>query len=796
MFVSYNWLKDFVDVDCSARELARLLTSVGIEVASIAEKCIPDGVVVARVLDVRKHPNADKLSLCSVDAGTGQPLAVVCGAPNAAAGMTAALATVGTRLSKDFIIKKATIRGVESSGMLCSERELGISDDHSGIIALPAEFEIGKPLSTVYPADTIFEIELTPNRGDCLSMLGVAREIAAKMRRPITKTAQRPQESGEKIDRCISVTIEDAKGCPRYLGRLIRGVKIGPSPLWLVQRLRIAGVRPINNVVDVTNYLLFHYGHPLHAFDYATIARKAIIVRRAQPGQVFVTLDDAERKLAADDLLICDGDKAVALAGIMGGKNSEISQATTDVFLECAYFDPVGIRKTSKRLGCSTASSYRFERGVDPAQGLHDAIDLAAELIRRLAGGTVAPGIIDACPAPLAQRRIALRPAQVARLLGVAIPEAECIATLESLGIKIVGRESGALVCSPPLYRHDITMEADLVEEIGRMYGYDAIPPSLHATVSLLQTPDKAEKLIDAMRSSLAGAGFNEIVTNSMTSEKKNRLLMPHTDPIVIMNPLTPEMAQMRTTMLGSLLETIAYNLNRKSRDNRFFEIGRVFQAVEGQTLARERDIAAIVMEGSCIPASWSQETVDASFYALTGIVEAFAAAAGIPAPSYGVWDTPSSFFCAEAASIRCGDAVRGMLGKIRDDIARAFDVASAVYYAELDITDLLFAPAALPVYQHISPFPAVERDFCFVMDEQVPALAPADEIRLASPLIESVQPFDVYRGEKVGQGKKSIAYAVRMRALDRTMSDAEAEPICAAIISSIGEKFGATLRK
>jgi len=796
MFVSYNWLKDFVDVDCSARELARLLTSVGIEVASIAEKCIPDGVVVARVLDVRKHPNADKLSLCSVDAGTGQPLAVVCGAPNAAAGMTAALATVGTRLSKDFIIKKATIRGVESSGMLCSERELGISDDHSGIIALPAEFEIGKPLSTVYPADTIFEIELTPNRGDCLSMLGVAREIAAKMRRPITKTAQRPQESGEKIDRCISVTIEDAKGCPRYLGRLIRGVKIGPSPLWLVQRLRIAGVRPINNVVDVTNYLLFHYGHPLHAFDYATIARKAIIVRRAQPGQVFVTLDDAERKLAADDLLICDGDKAVALAGIMGGKNSEISEATTDVFLECAYFDPVGIRKTSKRLGLSTASSYRFERGVDPGQGLQDAIDLAAELIRRLAGGTIAPGIIDACPVPLAQRRIALRPAQVARLLGVSIPEAECLATLEALGIKLVGRENSAFAFSPPLYRHDLAIEADLIEEIGRMYGYDAIPPSLHANVSLLQAPEKAEKLTDAIRATLAGAGFNEAVTNSMTSDRRNRLLMPQADPVVILNPLTPDMAQMRTTMLGTLLETIAHNLNRKNRDNRFFEIGRVFQAVKGHTPARERDIVAIALEGSCIPASWSQQKVDASFYALKGIIDAFAAAAGIPAPSYARGDAQVSFFGAEAASITCGDTVRGLAGKIRDEIAVAFEISSAVYYAELDITDLLAAPAAPAAYRRISPFPAVERDFCFVMNEHVAAMALADEIRHISPLIESVHPFDVYRGEKVGPGKKSIAYSVSMRALDRTMSDAEAEPICASIISSIGEKFGATLRK
>ncbi|MBD3347171.1 MAG: phenylalanine--tRNA ligase subunit beta, partial [Chitinivibrionales bacterium] len=432
MLIPLQWLKDFVDITVPVDELTDAITRAGLEVASVKEMHIPSGIKVAKILGLRPHPNADKLKLCDVDAG--KKMTIVCGAPNVVEGMYAPLATIGTVLSPEFTVKKAKIRGVESSGMLCSEKELGISDDHSGIMALSEEFEPGKELSEYFPGDSVIEIEITPDRGDCLSMLGVAREVSAVLGLPLKNTVKHPEESEGKIHDLISVEIKNPSACPRYLGRMVTGVTIGESPEWMKRRLREAGLRPINNVVDITNYILLHFGHPMHAFDYDKIEQKKIIVDNAQQGQKFMTLDEVERELISNDLLIYDGEKSVALAGIMGGAGSAISESTTDVFLECAYFDPVTVRKTSKRLNLSTDSSYRFERGVDPEQGLVDAIDTAAEFLRLYAGGTVVPGCIDECPQPLEKRTVPLRPAQVCRLLGVTVEKDTIISYLSSLG--------------------------------------------------------------------------------------------------------------------------------------------------------------------------------------------------------------------------------------------------------------------------------------------------------------------------------------------------------------------------
>jgi phenylalanyl-tRNA synthetase beta chain len=804
MKFSLSWLKDFVDMDVNihmeADGIGDLLTSLGLEVASIDKRHIPQGIKVARVLTVDKHPNADKLHVCTVDAGEAAPLTIVCGAPNVDAGMLAPLATIGTKFSNGFEIAKAKLRGVESFGMLCSEKELGLSDDHSGLLSLPQDMTVGSELSAYFPDDCIFDVELTPNRGDCLSVLGIAREVSAKLKKSLKNTAFSPVETaGASINDFISVAIDAPEACPRYGGRLVRGVKIGPSPQWIAQRLADAGVRPINNVVDITNYMMLHFGQPMHAFDYNCIGQKKIVVRFAAATTVFTTLDRVQRTLAADDLLICDGEKPVALAGIMGGAGSEISDATTDVFLECAYFSPGQVRKTSKRLGLSSESSYRFERGVDPGNALVWALDNAADMLRRYAGGTIVPGRIDAGALPLKKRVIGLRPSRVNRLLGVSIPIPEIEDTLERLQISCEARGGAgddALECSVPLYRHDISCEADLIEEVGRFYGYDNIPSAKEARVSLDTALSSTEGRMDAIRSSLAFMGLHEIMTNSLTSEKKNTLVRPDAKPVTLLNPLSPDMAQLRTSMLSAALEVCAYNINRKSLDNRYFEIGRTYEspAGGGTELPRERDMASVLVQGNFLSKAWNNTVgLKTDFYVMKGILDKLAANLGVPALVFTPLSRTAAFE-SEACSVS-GPSIQGSMGKIRADVCAAFDIKDAVYYAELDITDFLTAPAPQPVYKPLPKYPALERDFCFVLSESVGAAAILSEVRPLSGLIEDVTPFDVYRGEKLGKGLKSIAFSVRLRSPERTLVDKEAEDVCGKIVMTMEKKFDAALR-
>ncbi len=796
MKVTYTWLKELVAIPASAEEVATRLTTAGLEVASLETRSIPEGVVVAEVVSCEKHPNADHLSLCTVSAGNGEPLTVVCGAPNVTAGMKSALATIGTELSPEFTVKKVSLRGAESSGMLCSERELGISDNHDGIIELSPEYVVGSPLKKYFEDDTVIEIDLTPNRGDCLSVIGIAREVAAQYTTTVKPFVRRPKESDDSIDNYIKVSIEDAEGCPRYMGRLVRGVTIKESPDWLKQRLSALDIRPICNVVDVTNYILLLYGQPMHSFDYAKIGGREIIIKRAEEGQAFVTLDDIERKLTAEDLLICDGEQPTALAGVMGGAGSGISEDTTDVFLECAFFDPVGIRKTSKRLDLSTDSSYRFERGVDPETGLVDALDMAADLICELAGGTVAKGVIDVYPHPIKKTQISLRPAQVSRLLGVPVEKETIIRSLASLGISCCNDTGEGLLFEAPHYRHDLKLEVDLIEEVGRLYGYDNIPARTDATVALDQKINHTEKNVDTIRKSLAAVGLHETVTNSMTSEKKCRLLTPDLDPVVLLNPLNPDMSRMRTTLLGSLLGVTAYNINRKNTNNGFFEIGKKYINRGSGKQPDEPDTLAILLEGDFIPASWNTEKQALNFYILKGIIESLRISLGLPQCTYiQSPDTASGFYTSETSQIE-GQGIDGYCGKIKQDILQSFDIKTPVYYAELIITDLLTRGTEQPHYTSLPRYPAIERDFCFVMDEKLPSATISDEIHGLSELVESVRPFDVYRGEKLLSGKKSIAFSVFLRAEDRTLTDKEAEKVCEKIISTAKSKFNAVLRE
>jgi phenylalanyl-tRNA synthetase beta chain len=801
MKFSLSWLKDFVDVPVEG--MADLLTSLGLEVASVAKRHIPQGIRVAKVLTVDRHPNADKLHVCTVDAGEASPLTIVCGAPNVAAGMLAPLATIGTKFDSGFEIAKAKLRGVESFGMLCSEKELGLSDDHSGLMPLPAHMKIGAELSAYFPDDSVFEVELTPNRGDCQSVLGIAREVAAKTKKPLNNAALAPQETpGSSINDFISVSIEAPAECPRYGGRLVRNVVIGPSPQWMAQRLIDAGVRPINNVVDITNYMMLHFGQPMHAFDYSRIGLKKIVVRKAGARDGagattdFTTLDQAKRALVADDLLICDGEKPVALAGIMGGLGSEISDTTTDVFLECAYFNPGQIRRTSKRLGLSTESSYRFERGVDPESALLWTLDTAAELLRQFAGGTIVSGRIDAYPKELKKQVISLRPSRVKRVLGVQIAKSEIKDTLERLQIAANDVGDDRFECCVPLFRHDISCEADLIEEAGRFYGYDNIPSARYAQVNLDTALPATENRMDAIRSCLSYFGLCEITTNSLTSEKKNRLVRPDAAPVALLNPLSPDMAQMRVSMLSAALEVCAHNLNRKNLDNRYFDIGRTYEAVTNgkDGLPRERDMLSIVIQGNFIAKAWNNSSgLKSDFYVLKGILDKLSDSLAIPGFLYAPLEKPGAYE-AEACMVS-GMSLVGSMGKIRPDICAAFDIKETVFYAELDITDFLTAAPVQPVYRQLPKYPALERDFCFVLSESVAAEAILSEVRPLSGLIEDVTPFDVYRGDKLGKGLKSIAFSIRLRSNERTLVDKEAEEVCAKIVGAMEKKFGATLR-
>jgi len=806
MKIVYSWLKDFVDISAPATEVANALTSAGIEIASVTETAIPPGVFVARVLSRVPHPNADKLSLCQVDAGDGgTPLQIVCGAPNVAEGMTVALATVGTQMAPDFKIGKAKIRGVESFGMICSEKELGLSENHAGIMSLPADYRVGAPLSEYMPYDAVIEIEITPNRGDCLSVLGVAREVSARFGVPVKCVAKRPQETtADHLSAAISVEVEDAKRCPRYMGRLVKGVTVGPSPEWMQRRLTLAGLRPINNIVDITNYILIQYGQPMHAFDYDAIADKKIVVKTAESVGVtqFTTLDGVERKLVPDDLLICDGKRPVALAGVMGGAGSEITESTKNVFLECAFFEQGGVRKTSKRLALSTDSSYRFERGVDPAQGLANAIDTAASLIAEIAGGTVSAGLIDTHPNPFDDKVIALRPSRAGRILGVELPPENMTFSLNSLGIKCLRDGDDLLTCTVPLFRHDITEEADLIEEIGRQYGYDSILPSTSANVDLVRQPLVQEVNRDAARHALCYFGLNEVITNSMVSEAKRKLVTPNAEPVKILNPLNPDMAEMRTSMAVSLLETIAYNLNRKNRNNRIFEIGKIFRPDPNSPLAIERDILAVAVEGSCFPQSWGNPEVPNDFFALKGILEAFFVHCGLGVPKFARMESSGGpLYGPECATVTVGgcsgtDTISGTIGRVSDQACKAFGIKSTVFYAELDMTEWLSTPKPLPGYAPLPKFPALERDFCFVMPETLSAAAVCAELGAVSDLIKAVRPFDVYRGDKLVAGTKSVAFSVDFRSPEKTLTDADVAEPCAKIISVMETKYGAALRK
>lgn len=801
MNVTYNWLKEFVDFDLSPEQLADLLTMLGLEVEGMETLGAGmDDVVVAVVAEKRQHPNADKLSLCRVNNGR-EILDVVCGAQNFKQGDTVALAQIGACLPGDFRIKRSKIRGEESCGMLCSEKELGLAEESAGIMVLPAGLPLGKPVfEALGLKDTLFEIGLTPNRADCLSAAGIAREIAAKLGRKIRYPEAAIAEGNDPASAVISVTIEDAELCPRYAARYISGCRIAPSPEWLVKRLNAIGVRSINNVVDVTNLVMMELGHPLHAFDCDRLAGRRIVVRRAGEGELFTSLDSQQRTLASSDLVICDAERPVALAGIMGGENSEIADTTANILLESAWFKPAAIRKTSKRLGLHTESSHRFERGADIG-GVIRALDRAAFLIATLAGGSVARGIVDAYPGKVEQAAIVFRPERANQLIGIDLSKAEISDILTRLEFGVQELPGGEFRVTPPTYRVDIEREVDLIEEIARLNGFDKIPATMPTAQVVSDRPSAHQQTQRIVRDILVGHGMNEIINFSFTApDAADKLLLAEGDPrrtaIRLANPLVEEQSVMRTSLLPGLLETVVRNVSFRALDLKLFEMRRVYMPTPDGEMPHEPICVAGAFTGSREGEGWCYGNDAVDFYDVKGLIENLLEQLNIRGVRW-VADTPESYYHpGKSCSIIAGKERVGSMGEIHPTVMANFGLERPVYCFELDFEKLVVLARQKRTVTAPSRFPDSSRDIAMLAPDDLPAEKIVDCVRgVKAQEIESVEIFDLYRGAGIPEGFKSIAIRVRYRSYERTLTDDEIGALHGKVVENLVNKVKVSIR-
>ncbi len=777
MKTSLNWLRNYIDLSWTPAELAERLTLAGLEVEGVETTGgIPAGVVVAEILSRAKHPNADKLSVCQVSTGAGEPLQIVCGAPNCDAGAKVPLATVGTALGPDFVIKPAKLRGVESQGMLCSAKELGLGADHGGLLHLPAETALGRPLAELYPADTVIDWEITPNRPDWASHLGIAREIAAVADRaadwrlpaiPAVAVA-----TGQRAADLAAVEVRAADLCPRYTARLIRGVKIGPSPAWLQDALRSVGLRPINNVVDITNYVMMECGQPLHAFDFAKLGGGRIVVRRAAAGEKLTTLDGTVCELTTDNLLIADAERGVALAGVMGGQNSEIGDDTTTVLLESAAFQPSNIRRTAKTLGFHTDSSYRFERGVG-LEMVDFASRRAAALICECAGGELLDGVIDAYPRPYRPHRVACRVARVNQLLGTALDGAAIAALLARLGLAVVAADAVEVAVEVPSFRLDLEREVDLIEEVARMHGLDQLPA--RPTLAKVGGPRSADAYypIEAARAQLLGLGLSEAMNYTLLNVKDatTGTGVEAGELLCLANPISAENCCLRPSLLPGLLRTVGNNLAHQVADLAMFEIGRVI--VNRADQPEERYQVGIVLTGRRHPERFGAEKAAAvDFYDLKGLLEGWLAARGVAADC--VPSEHPAFKSGTAAALVAGETELAVFGEVDATLTKGLRLAHPLYLALVEL-ERLHAVDTLPVkFTPLPQFPSTSRDISLVAPRSIASAAIVAAIRsFDCPLLERVELFDLYDDEAVlGQGNRSLAYSLTYRDSKQTLTD------------------------
>ncbi|MCL4545589.1 MAG: phenylalanine--tRNA ligase subunit beta [Chloroflexi bacterium] len=816
MKVPLPWLRDFVRITVPVSQLERLLTAAGLEVEEIAETGSKwDGLVVGKIVALEPHPNADRLQVAQVDVGGDQLRTIVCGAHNIAVGQTVPVVLPGGHIG-DTIIEQRKVRGVESQGMMCSPRELEISDDHSGILILEDGPAPGSSLSTVL-GDQVLDIYVTPNRPDCLSIRGIAREIAALLAQSVCFPTPAPVESAEDTERAIAVEIMNSTLCRRYAARLVRGAKVGPSPNWLRARLEACGVRSINNIVDVSNYVMLEFGQPLHIFDFAAIHGERIVVRSSLPGEKITTLDGSERSIPEGTLLICDAERPVALAGVMGGANSEVSGSTTDVLIESASFSPTSIRTTSRSLNLRSEASLRFERNIDPEYVL-PALDRAAEMIASLTGGIVLRGAVDVYPAPEPSRAIQLSLAGVNGLLGTNYSGSHVRTTLERLGFIFTEETQTSWTVSVPSYRRDVTLAVDLIEDVARITGYDQIPTTLPSTEQPATHIDDWFAFEERLRTILVGLGLTEVVSYALTSkESLSRLLkgpavslpgeasdaLPVLRPadlrrciehgVTVRNPLSPDWSTMRVSLLDSALRTLATNAASVT-SRRLFEIGRVYENCSPQELPRERAALVIALSGAATEPSWQQPAHPIDFWDLKGAIEGVFAHLAVIAPSWVPCVHPS-FHPGRTASLTIDGRVIGVAGELHPRCASAYGLSDRSYLAEIDLEQLVHynVSRALAVP---SRFPSVPLDVAFIVRDSVPAAAVLESVaRAAGSLCRQVRLFDLYTGQPVPQGHKSLALNLVFQAADRTLTVDEVNSIRDHIRDQIARDIGAVLR-
>jgi phenylalanyl-tRNA synthetase beta chain len=790
MLVSLRWLREHLGFDLGAEEISEMLTRAGIEVEEETDLGARSGLmVVGEVKTVGKHPNADKLTLCEVEIGRDGAASIVCGATNQRPGDKVVVALPGALLPNGVRLGKAKIRGVHSEGMMCSGKELGWNEDAEGILILPPEWKVGEPF------DLRLEVSITPNRPDCMSIHGLAREIGAIRRKRITASSVQVQEEAEAIEKTVKVTVREGSLCGRYCARLVTGVKIGPSPLWMVRALESVGLRSINNAVDVTNFVLMELGHPLHAFDAEKIHGRRIEVRHPSPGETMTTIDGTEVTLDPEDLVIADGRRPIALAGVMGGAESEVTESTSSVILEAAHFDPTCVRRMAARHGFSTESSQRFERGMDRAMPPR-AIDRAADLIRELCGGSIAKGLIDVHPAAgEATAPIALRMASVRRLLGVELEGTEIADMLAHLGCEIVRAEGEQLSVVPPSWRVDLRREADLIEEIARLRGYDSIPASLPAVIGQPRRRPPMAEVCESLAQTLVAEGFREVINFNFLSEELLRAAGVAEDSLVsIKNPLSRDHGVMRPSLLFGLLTNAAHNLHRSAEDIRLFEMGTVY-ARDGKDGPREWQEAAALLCGET-PGDWASLSGEHDFYSIKGVAERCLQALDIAG-----WQVEplrdARFHPHRAGELRQGEQTLARLGELHPDFLDPFDIDRRVWVLEMALTPLAERSGAdRRRHRDFSRQPSVARDLALVVPEGVAAGDLAATIAGAGEdLLESVRLFDVYQGEHIEAGKKSLAFALVFRTADRTLREQEAQEAVDRILGVCRERHGAVLR-
>ncbi|HJD75248.1 MAG TPA: phenylalanine--tRNA ligase subunit beta [Bacteroides reticulotermitis] len=820
MNISYNWLKEYVNFDLTPEETAAALTSIGLETGGVEEvqtiKGGLEGLVIGEVLSCVEHPNSDHLHVTSVNLGSDEPVQIVCGASNVAAGQKVVVATLGTKLyngDESFTIKRSKIRGVESIGMICAEDEIGIGTSHDGIIVLPAEAVPGTLAKDYYniKSDYVLEVDITPNRADACSHYGVARDLYAYLtQNGYEAILQRPSVADFKADNQdlnIKVTVENSEACPHYAGITVKGVTVKESPEWLQNKLRLIGVRPINNVVDITNYIVHAFGQPLHCFDASKVKGGEVIVKTMPEGTPFVTLDEVERKLNGRDLMICNKENAMCIAGVFGGLDSGATEATVDVFLESAYFHPTWVRKSARRHGLNTDASFRFERGIDPNSVIY-CLKLAALMVKELAGGTISSEIQDVCITPAQDFVVELAYAKVNSLIGKEIPVETIKSIVTSLEMKITNETVEGLTLAVPPYRVDVQRDCDVIEDILRIYGYNnvEIPTTLKSSLTTKGEDDKSNKLQNLIAEQLVGCGFNEILNNSLTHAayyegmedfSPSRLAM-------LLNPLSADLNCMRQTLLFGGLESIAHNANRKRADLKFFEFGNCyfFDADRKNTdkvLApySEEYHLGLWVTGKKVSNSWAHLDENSSVFELKAYVENVLLRLGLDLNNLIIGTLSNDIFASALSINTRGGKCLVSFGVVAKKILKAADIDNEVYYAEFNWKELMRAIRSAKIsYKELSKFPAVKRDLALLIDNNI-QFAEIEKIAFETEkkVLKEVSLFDVYEGKNLEAGKKSYAVSFLLQDESQTLNDKMIDKIMSKLVKNLEDKLGAKLR-